>query len=151
MHVGVSIWPLFLRVSNWILKLFRQCDMFSFFLLWSTICVRNLQFFYSTVHVHFLFLATNEKFDGVAVNNEAYSHIKCHSGVVEQRKYLQNLNMIKTEAMKQLYGHLLTHFSVGYHWGHCGGTPKMITYNGKSQEATRHMIDIFDSVDVQVR
>lgn len=94
--------------------------------------------------------AANEKFDGVAVNNEAYASIKCHSGQSEQTKYLQNLNMIKTEAMKQVHGHLLTHYSVSWHWGRCGSTQKLITYNGKTQVAVRHMIDIFDSLDVQV-
>lgn len=96
-------------------------------------------------------LAANEKCDGVAVNNEAYASIKCHSGQSEQTRYLQNLNMIKTEAMKQVHGHLLTHYSVSWHWGRCGSTQKLITYNGKTQVAVRHMIDIFDSLDVQVK
>lgn len=59
--------------------------------------------------------------------------------------------MIKTEAMKQVHGHLLTHYSVSWHWGRCGSTQKLITYNGKTQVAVRHMIDIFDSLDVQVK
>lgn len=57
--------------------------------------------------------------------------------------------MIKTEAMKQVHDHLLTHDSVSWHWGRCGSTRKLITYNGKTQDAVIHMIDIFDSIDVQ--
>ncbi|CAC5423364.1 unnamed protein product [Mytilus coruscus] len=71
--------------------------------------------------------AANEKFDGVAVNNEAYASIKCHSGQSEQIRYLQNLYMIKTEGMKQIHGRLLTHYSVSWHWGRCGSTQKLIT------------------------
>ncbi|CAC5397491.1 unnamed protein product [Mytilus coruscus] len=93
--------------------------------------------------------SADEKFDGVAVNNEAYASLKCHSGQSEQIRYLQNLNMMKTEAMKQVHGHLLTHYSVSWHWGRCGSTQKLITYNGKTQDAVRHMVDIFDSIDVQ--
>ncbi|VDI51780.1 Hypothetical predicted protein, partial [Mytilus galloprovincialis] len=37
-----------------------------------------------------------------------------------------------------------------WHWGRCGSTQKLITYNGKTQDAVRHMIDIFDSIDIQV-
>lgn len=52
--------------------------------------------------------------------------------------------------MKQSKGQLLTHYSVSWHWGRCGDTQKMMTFNGKTQDAVHHMIDIFDSVDVQV-
>lgn len=94
--------------------------------------------------------AANERFDGVAVNNEAYAPIKCQDGDTEQLKYLANLKAIKTEALKQQNGRLLTHYSVSWHWGRCGGTQKMMTFDGKTQDAVHHMMDIFDSIDVQV-
>ncbi|CAC5388611.1 unnamed protein product [Mytilus coruscus] len=77
--------------------------------------------------------AANEKFAGVAVNNEAYASIKCHSGQSEQTRYLQHLNMSKTEAMKQIHGHLLTHWQ----WGPCGSAQKLITYNRKTQDVVQ--------------
>ena len=40
---------------------------------------------------------------------------------------------------------LKTHYSVGWHW-FTGGN---LTFNGASKNVLMHMIDIFDSIDVQ--
>lgn len=91
----------------------------------------------------------SEKLDGVATNNEKYAEIKCADDVTRVR-YLDNLKNIVTEARKQRQGTLLTHYSVSWHWGKCTGGNNMITWNHKTQNASLHMIDIFDSIDVQV-
>ncbi|WAR03483.1 hypothetical protein MAR_010041, partial [Mya arenaria] len=91
----------------------------------------------------------NERFDGVAVNNEAYAGIKCNSDA-ERTQYLDALAEIAVEAEKQTNGHLLTHYSMGWHWGICDGAPSAITWRGNTYNANHHMIDIFNSTDVQV-
>ncbi|XP_053382879.1 uncharacterized protein LOC123540278 [Mercenaria mercenaria] len=91
----------------------------------------------------------NERFDGVATNNEAYAGIKC-GNINERLKYLDNLEKIVTEARKQVKGTLLTHYSVSWHWGRCHGKMSNMTWKGKTTDVSRHMIDIFDSIDVQV-
>lgn len=90
-----------------------------------------------------------ERFDGIATNNEAYATIKC-GNMNERLKYLDNLQAIVTEARKQKHGVLLTHYSVSWHWGICHGVVSNMTWNGKTSDVTHHMIDIFDSIDVQV-
>ena len=97
-------------------------------------------------------MSSNEKFDGVAVNNEAYGGIKC-SDILERTTYLDNLQKIVDEADKQIQGKLLTHYSIGWHWGICDDinfVPDLFPWNGKNASANIHMIDIFDDVDVQV-
>ncbi|KAL4218440.1 hypothetical protein ACF0H5_023175 [Mactra antiquata] len=93
--------------------------------------------------------SATERFDGIATNNEAYTPIKC-GDMATRLQYLTDLATIVTEAQKQVNGVLLTHFSISWHWGICDSTPDMMTWNGKSADANTHMIDIFDSVDVQV-
>lgn len=92
---------------------------------------------------------SDERFDGVATNNEAYAQIKC-GDMTARLTYLDNLQKIVTEARKQTHGTLLTHYSVSWHWGQCNGSPSMMTWNGKTSDVSHHMIDIFDSIDVQV-
>ncbi|XP_013380583.1 uncharacterized protein LOC106151742 isoform X1 [Lingula anatina] len=94
-----------------------------------------------------------ERFDGIAVNNEAFSKIKC--GKEKPIKtYLDNLMAVKKEAKKQANGVLKTHYSIGWHWGlQCStgpATSRLISWGGKRAKVTTHMIDIFDSVDAQV-
>ncbi|XP_062612670.1 uncharacterized protein LOC134274400 [Saccostrea cucullata] len=91
-----------------------------------------------------------EKFDGVAVNNEAYASIKCSHDIDQRRTFLDHLQEIHDEAQKQQDGNLLTHFSVSWHWGRCGGHSQPFLWRGKTMDASHHMIDIFDSIDVQV-
>ncbi|XP_035670169.1 uncharacterized protein LOC118411789 [Branchiostoma floridae] len=57
-----------------------------------------------------------EKFVGVATNNEAFSHVKCGTPL-EKTDYLQNLDNIRAEARKQTTGHLKVHYSMSWHWG----------------------------------
>ncbi|KAL5013216.1 hypothetical protein ScPMuIL_007486 [Solemya velum] len=90
-----------------------------------------------------------ERFDGFAVNNEAYSQIK-NADNATQAAYLDNLMNIVVAARKQVHGHLPVHYSIGWHWGQREGSPNIIHWQRKSQQSTMHMIDIFDSVDVQV-
>lgn len=91
-----------------------------------------------------------EKFDGVAVNNEAYAAIKCSSDLNQRTTYLDRLQEIHDGAQKQRHGRLLTHFSVSWHWGQCNGQSQPFLWRGKTSDASHHMIDIFDSIDVQV-
>ena len=88
-----------------------------------------------------------EKFDGVAVNNEAYGSIKCSSNIAKRKKYLDNLKKTVEEARKQKNGKLLTHYSMAWHWD-CNEL--RLKWNGKDASANIHMIDIFDSFDIQV-
>ncbi|CAH1246280.1 Hypp7694 [Branchiostoma lanceolatum] len=92
-----------------------------------------------------------ERFVGVATNNEAFTHVKCGTPL-EKVNYLQNLDNIRAEARKQTTGHLKVHYSMSWHWGRACDhvTDNVVLWNGKDQKITRHMIDIFDSVDVQV-
>ena len=58
---------------------------------------------------------------------------------------------VATPATKQEKGKLLTHFSVGWHWGiRRDGSEDKFKWHGNTGSANSHMIDIFDSVDVQV-
>ncbi|KAL3891730.1 hypothetical protein ACJMK2_003979 [Sinanodonta woodiana] len=92
-----------------------------------------------------------EKIDGVAINNEAYAGIKCTDDI-PRKTYLTNLHNIKVEASKQVTGSLPVHYSISWHWGHCDTNVALenFTWNGKTANAAVHMIDIFDSIDVQV-
>ncbi|CAH1775282.1 unnamed protein product [Owenia fusiformis] len=93
----------------------------------------------------------SEKFDGVAVNNEAFASIKCEDE--ETVVYLSRLNEIAEAAKLQQSGILKVHYSIGWHWGrNCDDTTQdnSVLWNGIFQKVTRHMIDIFDSVDAQV-
>ncbi|RLE22095.1 MAG: hypothetical protein DRJ50_08200, partial [Actinobacteria bacterium] len=90
-----------------------------------------------------------ERFDGVAVNNEAWSDVKCTSVVAEQ-DYLDNLQVIADEAALQVSAPLATHYSIGWKWSFCDSSEVTVDWDGTVQPATYHMIDIFDSIDVQV-
>ncbi|MCP3978518.1 MAG: hypothetical protein GY716_04170 [bacterium] len=93
--------------------------------------------------------APNARFDGVAINNEAYGPLKCAAESVQQ-DYLENLQAAQDAAQLQVTGDLLTHYSIGWHWGECDDVMIDIDWEGSIQPATHHMIDIFDSVDVQI-
>ncbi|XP_041373472.1 uncharacterized protein LOC121386588 [Gigantopelta aegis] len=90
-----------------------------------------------------------ERFDGVAANNEAYAHIK-NADVATRVAYLDKLDAIAVNAATQQQGQLVTHYSMSWHWGIRSDGQNDFTWRGKTQDATRHMIDIFDSTDVQV-
>ena len=95
------------------------------------------------------YTAPEERFDGLAVNNEAYDRSWSDLQAIQYLDYLRDLH-IEASA----YG-LRTHYSIGWHWGR-EGTPssteeRIITWNGLSANVTEHMVRIFDSVDIQVR
>eukprot|EP00500_Bicosoecida_sp_ms1_P001374 CAMPEP_0203811690 /NCGR_PEP_ID=MMETSP0115-20131106/3711_1 /ASSEMBLY_ACC=CAM_ASM_000227 /TAXON_ID=33651 /ORGANISM="Bicosoecid sp, Strain ms1" /LENGTH=489 /DNA_ID=CAMNT_0050720521 /DNA_START=138 /DNA_END=1604 /DNA_ORIENTATION=+ len=90
-----------------------------------------------------------EQFDGIAINNEHFSSIKCVSGAeADMVTFLDDMAEAKANA-----GTLPVHMSLGWHWGWCsvsGGVPNDIEWGGVTKKATEHMIDILDSFDVQV-
>lgn len=89
------------------------------------------------------------------MNNEAFSkkEIKCSRTEEPKVTYLNNLNRISQEAKKQVNGKLLTHYSISWNWGRQCGSQKdnVVTWRGLRQKVNRHMIDIFDSIDTQVK
>lgn len=94
--------------------------------------------------------SSDERFDGVAVNNEAYDRYWTEA---EKSAYLDNLYAIKREAARQdaALGILDAHYSVGWLWGKDDNLQDIyVTWNGVNQPIMRHFVDIFDSVDVQV-
>mmetsp|Transcript_47308 Transcript_47308/g.71577 ORF Transcript_47308/g.71577 Transcript_47308/m.71577 type:complete len:415 (+) Transcript_47308:126-1370(+) len=97
----------------------------------------------------------NEKFDGVAINNERFSTKKCDADGSEE--FI--LNRLWDAKVAAAAGDIKLHFSIGWHWGWCdvglgilnniawgppGGGPIV------TKPANGHFIDIADSVDVQV-
>lgn len=95
-------------------------------------------------------------FDGVAINNEWFSKVRnCEDSNNEEKQltFLDNLELAKTNAAP-----LPVHFSLGWSWGWCSNDNKeklIIQWsndgiNGKRKTAIKHMMDIVDSVDVQV-
>lgn len=91
-------------------------------------------------------------FDGVSINNEYFSSIKSCTAEneVAQLTFLTNLNTAATNAQP-----LPLHFSVSWNWDCCSCSSssyetRTLTWNGETKSALAHMIDIADSVDVQV-
>eukprot|EP00092_Neocalanus_flemingeri_P042446 GFUD01046383.1.p1 GENE.GFUD01046383.1~~GFUD01046383.1.p1 ORF type:complete len:332 (-),score=68.66 GFUD01046383.1:73-1068(-) len=80
----------------------------------------------------------SEKLDGVAVNNENFHK---SGSQAEKVAYLSNLAMIATNAGNELK----THYSIGWHWFEGGD----VSFNGAVKNVVQHMIDIFDSTDMQ--
>ena len=103
-----------------------------------------------------------EKIDGVAVNNEDFTTILQEHGS-EQRKvaYLTNLAKIGTTVLliyptslcqfafpasgAKAGDGMLTHFSISWNWFEAGG----VTFNGVRKNVVKHMIDLFNSTDLQ--
>jgi len=93
---------------------------------------------------------TTSYFDGASVNNEYFTRIKNCNGNMEaqQLQFLHDL-----EATAQNAAPLPLHFSTSWNWYCCdcgAGTERMLTYSNTTQNALTHMVDIVDSVDVQV-
>lgn len=92
-------------------------------------------------------------FDGVAVNNEYFSQVKsCDdpSEIALQDQFLMDLNTTTFNALP-----LPLHFSVSWNWDCCecdsaNYITRELTWNGETKSALQHMINIVDSVDVQV-
>ena len=91
-------------------------------------------------------------FDGVAVIYNGYAAIKCSNGTA-RTAFLDNLSNIVTiiRSTSQDSGKLSSHYSVGWDWGQCNGSSIDIIWNNKTQNVYHHVIDMFDSVDIQVR
>lgn len=89
---------------------------------------------------------TGFKFTGVSINNEFFTRVKCKDPTKEET-FIKNL-----KAAKDAVPGLKLHFSLGWHWSKCSSPdrPNDITINGVTKKANEHMIDIADSVDVQV-
>ncbi|KAJ8320850.1 hypothetical protein KUTeg_002437 [Tegillarca granosa] len=83
-------------------------------------------------------VSQTERFDGVATNNEAFSSIKTGS-IDAKLQYLDNLQKVKDEAMKQINGHLSAHYSVSWNWGHHHGN-EHITWRGKRNDVVGYTI-----------
>ena len=96
---------------------------------------------------------TNAYFDGASVNNEHFTSIKtCNDAgkEAEQITFHDNLEATRANAAP-----LPLHFSVSWNWDCCSCSstnylPRNLTWNGNSKTALEHMLDIADSVDVQV-
>ena len=89
-------------------------------------------------------------FDGAAVNNEHFTKVKDCDGTNDaaQVAFLDNL-----QAAAYAAAPLPFHFSVAWNWWCCdcsAGVERMIEWNGSWKNGLEHMIDIVDSVDVQV-
>ena len=91
-------------------------------------------------------------FDGVSVNNEHFSKIRDCTADKEaaQLKFLTDLETTATNSKP-----LPLHFSVSWNWDCCDCSSssyvtRELTWNGQTKSALEHMIDIADSVDVQV-
>jgi hypothetical protein len=96
------------------------------------------------------------QFDGVAINNEFMKNARRCGGqadidpdedVVVMRDndliWLDQLNGLRTA--KNRMGNLPLHFSIGYNWDDCE-----ILWEGNVKKVVEHMMDISDSIDVQV-
>lgn len=81
------------------------------------------------------------------MNNEAYQKLWSDSQI---RSYLDKLLEVHTTASA---ASLSTHYSVGWHWGreHGSSAERLVTWNGRTANASEHMVRTFDSVDVQVK
>jgi|ERR1719469_525109 len=91
-------------------------------------------------------------FDGVSVNNEYFSQVReCISeNQVAQLKFLDDLNTTAHNSKP-----LPLHFSVSWNWDCCDCSlssyvPLNLNWGSETKTALAHMIDISDSVDVQV-
>jgi len=92
-------------------------------------------------------------FDGVAVNNEHFSQVKrCDNptDIALQDQVLMDLNTTTYNALP-----LPLHFSVSWNWDCCDCDPanyvtRELTWDGETKSALEHMVNIVDSVDVQV-
>lgn len=92
-------------------------------------------------------------FDGVAVNNEYFSQVKSCTDPDEialQKQFLIDLNTTAHNALP-----LPLHFSVSWNWDCCDCSDdnyetRNLSWNGEIKSALEHMINIVNSVDVQV-
>ncbi|KAL7541739.1 hypothetical protein ACHAXR_011182, partial [Thalassiosira sp. AJA248-18] len=91
-------------------------------------------------------------FDGAAVNNEYFTSVKACGGANDaaQLTFLDDLEATRVAALP-----LPLHFSVSWNWDCCECSSsnyvrRELTWGGSTKSALEHMIDVADSVDVQV-
>jgi len=92
-------------------------------------------------------------FDGVAVNNEYFSKVKDCDDESEKLAQLQFLTDIQTTVENA--APLPLHFSVSWNWDCCSCSSdsyekRELLWDGNTKSALEHMVNIVDSVDVQV-
>ena len=89
------------------------------------------------------------QFDGVAINNEYLGEAsECGSRTNEQiwLDLLDGLALAKVRARG-----LPIHFSLGYSWADCRNrSPREIVWRNNRKRVVEHMMDMVDSVDIQV-
>jgi len=91
-------------------------------------------------------------FTGVAINNEHFSTVKSctEENVPKQLQVLEDLRTAADNASP-----LPLHFSVSWNWHCCacssgGYVERPLFFDGRTKNALEHMLDLVDSVDVQV-
>ena len=95
----------------------------------------------------------SQHFDGIAVNNEVYTSIKCGedaSSAAQRAAFLDGLYNTTANA-----GALPVHMSVAWHWSRCDGADFQLSWappgvSPVSKTANQHIIDMVQSVDAQV-
>lgn len=92
-------------------------------------------------------------FDGVSVNNEYFSQVRSCDDPIKETAQLKFLTDLSTTAANSYP--LPLHFSVSWNWECCDCSsasyvPRNLEWGGETKTALAHMIDIVDSVDVQV-
>ena len=132
--VGVEVFALF-AVSD---AAFSEADKVPDVVAWNQYCAK----------------CPNERFDGVAINNEHFTSIKCDADGSEEA-LLDRLWDAKVAAAA---GGLPLHMSLGWHWGWCSvgsSIPNTLTWappgdTPVAKQAHEHFMDVLDSFDVQV-
>ena len=81
-----------------------------------------------------------EKLDGVAVNNEDFPR---EGTETEKIAFLDSLSNVARNAGAELQ----THFSLSWNW--FASEPRNVEFNGTTKNVVQHMIDMFDSTDMQ--
>lgn len=132
--IGIKVYALF-SIDD---LAFSEADKVPDVAAWNTQCAR----------------CPNERFDGVAINNERFSDINCDNNGSEE-EYLDRVWDPKVAAAA---AGLDLHMSLGWRWGLCdrgGGVVNNLSWAPPGSlavvnPANHHFIDILDSIDVQV-
>lgn len=132
--VGVEVFALF-AVSD---AAFSEADKVPDVAAWNQYCAK----------------CPNERFDGVAINNEHFTSIKCDADGSEEAL----LDRLWDAKLAATAGGLPLHMSLGWHWGWCSvgsAIANVITWappgdTPVAKPANEHFMDVLDSFDVQV-
>lgn len=98
--------------------------------------------------------ASEQRLDGIAIDNEYFSSIRCLANGAEEA-YLDKLEEARETAHNS---GLPLHVSMTWNWGRCGAdndVDNVVTWGppgaaAQAKPATHHMMDIADSFDVRV-